>query len=212
MTATPRQDATSVSSAVESELVGAAPPYRLDQLMERYSAGDDSAFAPLHDELGPRVMRFLLRLTGTSHRAQDLTQETFLRMHRARGSFTRGAAVVPWAMAIARNAFRDELRRSASRHERLEDDDELGPIANARSTSASSEEHAIAGDAARTVQAVLERLPVSQREAFVLIRFEGMSVNEAAEVLDATPTAVKLRAFRAYEALRAALSTGGTDR
>jgi RNA polymerase sigma-70 factor (ECF subfamily) len=180
--------------------------------MERYAAGDDSAFGPLYDELGPRVMRFLMRLTGTSHGAQDLTQETFLRMHRARGSFTRGATVVPWAMAIARNAFRDELRRSASRNERLEDDDEGGPIANALSSSANSEEHAIAGDAARTVQAVLERLPVNQREAFVLIRFEGMSVNEAAEVLDATPTAVKLRAFRAYEALRAALSRGGSDR
>lgn len=184
----------------------------LDQLMERYATGDDAAFAPLYEELGPRVMRFLTRLTGAPHRASDLTQETFLRLHRARGSFTRGATVVPWAMAIARNAFRDELRRSASRHERLEDDDENGPLAKARSNAASSEDQAIAGDAARTVQAVLERLPVNQREAFVLLRFEGMSVNEAAEVLDATPTAVKLRAFRAYEALRAALSRGGTDR
>jgi len=208
------------ASGLEAADLNASTPPRaprsgadpLDQLMERYATGDDTAFGPLYEELGPRVMRFLTRLTGAPHRASDLTQETFLRMHRARGSFTRGAAVVPWAVAIARNTFRDLLRRSATRHERLEDDDERGPIATARSTAASSEEHAIASDAARTVQAVLARLPVNQREAFVLLRFEGLSVNEAAEVLDATPTAVKLRAFRAYEALRAALSQGETDR
>ena len=55
------------------------------------------------------------------------------------------------------------------------------------------------------VERVLARLPPAQREAFVLIRYEGLSVQDAAAVLGATPTAVKLRAFRAYEALRAEL-------
>ena len=55
------------------------------------------------------------------------------------------------------------------------------------------------------VESVLARLPSAQREAFVLLRYEGMSVQDAAEVLGSTPTAVKLRAFRAYEALREAL-------
>jgi RNA polymerase sigma-70 factor (ECF subfamily) len=64
---------------------------------------------------------------------------------------------------------------------------------------------------------VLARLAPAQREAFVLLRYEGMSVDDAAAVLGSTPTAVKLRAFRAYEALRAALGAsrdtnrGGTD-
>lgn len=183
----------------------------LDALMDRYARGEDAAFARLHATLGPRLLGFLTRLCGSTHRAQDLTQETFLRMHRARGSFSAGAAVVPWAMAIARNAFRDELRRGKHR-EVLDDDAEHGPVVTARASTATSEELAIAGDAARTVQQVLERLPVTQREAFVLLRFEGLSVAEAAEVLDATETAVKLRAFRAYESLRAALAVEKSPR
>jgi RNA polymerase sigma-70 factor (ECF subfamily) len=64
---------------------------------------------------------------------------------------------------------------------------------------------AIARQTATRVEMVLARLPVAQREAFVLLRYEGMSVIEAAEILGSTKSAVKLRAFRAYEALRASL-------
>ena len=59
------------------------------------------------------------------------------------------------------------------------------------------------------VRRTLDDMPFLQREAFVLIRFEGLSVREAAEVLGATEAAVKVRAFRAYEALRAALDVKG---
>jgi RNA polymerase sigma-70 factor (ECF subfamily) len=58
---------------------------------------------------------------------------------------------------------------------------------------------------ARALEAELERLPESHRVAFELVKNEGLSIREAAEVLGATPTAVKLRAHRAYAALRAAL-------
>jgi RNA polymerase sigma-70 factor (ECF subfamily) len=70
---------------------------------------------------------------------------------------------------------------------------------------ADSEQAAIARETAALVESVLAGLPPAQREAFVLLRYEGMSIQEAAEVLGSTPTAVKLRAFRAYEALREAL-------
>jgi RNA polymerase sigma-70 factor (ECF subfamily) len=59
-----------------------------------------------------------------------------------------------------------------------------------------------------TVQATLAKLPASQREAFILVRFEGLSMAEAAQVLDTTEASAKIRAFRAYEALRAALGEG----
>src|SRR5439155_24794664 len=81
---------------------------------------------------------------------------------------------------------------------------------------ADSEQATIAREMAATVERVLAGLPPAQREAFVLLRYEGMSVQEAAEILGSAPTAVKLRAFRAYQALRAALGqksgqTGGGD-
>jgi len=74
----------------------------------------------------------------------------------------------------------------------------------------------IARETAAIVETVLARLPAAQREAFVLLRYEGMSVQEAAEILGSTASAVKLRAFRAYEALRVSLDKkrmprGGSD-
>src|SRR5690242_14582176 len=79
----------------------------LDDAMNRYADGDDSAFAEVFRGLASRVQTFLQRLSGRRDVADDLTQETFLRMHRARGSFARGRSVVPWAYAIARNCYID---------------------------------------------------------------------------------------------------------
>ncbi len=179
----------------------------LDAAMDRYARGDGAAFDELYRCGGPRVRGFLLRLSGDPAAADDLTQETFIRVHRARGSFAAGATAVPWLLAIARNVYRDGVRRARAR-----------PVAS-RTNAAEQEAAAYEappetrGDEALAAREMLEvvrrtlaELPVLQREAFVLIRFEGMSVMEAAEVLGATEGAVKVRAFRAYEALRAALA------
>lgn len=131
-----------------------------------------------------------------------------MRIHRARGSFEAGAAVVPWAYAIARNAWLDHLRAAKVRGDTRRtkgNDDSAGPAEAPTGPDADSEQLAIARETAALVESVLRRLAPAQREAFVLLRYEGMSVDDAAAVLGSTPTAVKLRAFRAYEALRAAL-------
>lgn len=176
----------------------------LDETMDRYANGDERAFAVLHQALYPRLFAFLTRMTSSTTTAADLTQETFLRMHRARATFDKGAAVVPWAYAIARNVHLDFARAAKVRKtERLPSDPGHEPIAGGE---ADAESAAIANDAARVVEHVLAALPPAQREAFVLIRYEGLSVNDVAALLGATPTAVKLRAFRAYEALRSALA------
>jgi RNA polymerase sigma-70 factor (ECF subfamily) len=179
----------------------------LDAAMERYAQGDDAAFREVYGGLDQRLRAFLRRLCGAAPLADDLLQETFLRVHRARGSFSHGAAVIPWAYAIARNSWLDHLRAAKTRgrlavvaaaDEREERDVPTGPDAD-------SEQAVIAHQTAEIVQRVLAALPSAQREAFVLLRYEGLSVHEAAEIVGATPTAVKLRAFRAYEALREAL-------
>jgi RNA polymerase sigma-70 factor (ECF subfamily) len=175
----------------------------LSRAMDRYAEGDASAFVPLHRGLAPRLRAFLARLVGDAATADDLLQETFFRMHRARGSFQVGAPVVPWAYAIARNVSLDHARASRTRRtERLPSDPGLEP---SDLGTASGESAAIANQAASVVQRVLAGLPPAQREAFILLRYEGFRVQDAAELLGTTPTAVKLRAFRAYEALRAAL-------
>ncbi len=175
----------------------------LNAAMDRYASGDSRAFTALHRALHPRLLAYLTRMSGSSVNASDLVQETFLRMHRARATFAAGGAVLPWAYAIARNVAVDHARAARLREtERLPSDP--GPEMVDRG-GADAESAAIAAQGARVVEAVLARLPPAQRDAFILIRYEGLSVHDAAAVLGATPTAVKLRAFRAYEALRAAL-------
>jgi len=178
----------------------------LNGAMDRYASGDSQAFVVLHQALYPRLLAYLTRMSGSggsSTIASDLVQETLLRMHRARATFAPGAAVVPWAYAIARNVALDHVRAARLREtERLPSDP--GPEMLDRS-GGDAESAAIAAQTARVVETVLAGLPPAQRDAFILLRYEGLSVQDAAAVLGATPTAVKLRAFRAYEALRAAL-------
>ena len=182
----------------------------LNGAMDRYASGDSQAFTALHQALYPRLLAYLTRMSGSPTNASDLVQETFLRMHRARATFAVGGAVLPWAYAIARNVGLDHARSSRLREtERLPSDPGPEMVDHG---GGDAEAVAIASQAARVVEQVLAGLPASQRDAFILIRYEGLSVQDAAAVIGATPTAVKLRAFRAYEALRAALDEFRTRR
>jgi RNA polymerase sigma-70 factor (ECF subfamily) len=174
----------------------------LNQLMDRYAGGDDAVFRALHAELAPRLHRFLLRLTGSAASADELAQEAFLRIHRARGAFNRGGAALPWIYAVSRNVFLDHERKRKV-HSAVVLDEALTQVHPA----AASHRPDRVLESRRTldlVRTTLAGLPVSQREAFILLRFEGLSVSDAAEVLGSTEASVKSRAFRAYEAIRRA--------
>jgi RNA polymerase sigma-70 factor, ECF subfamily len=188
--------------------VAAAASGELDGVMERYSTGDDRAFDELYRRGAQRVRGFLVRLSGDAALADDLTQETFVRVHRSRGSFASGAAAIPWMFAIARNAFLDHTRREQVRR------NSGSRLAQPREAAADTQGEDVfaAQEMLVIVRRTLEELPLLQREAFVLIRFEGLSVAEAAQILGASEAAVKVRAFRAYEALRAALARDTGDR
>lgn len=175
----------------------------LDRAMDRYAGGEDGAFAELYDGLAPRLFAFLLRQTRDRARAEDVVQQTMLQIHRARGRFIPGAHVVPWAFAIARRLLIDQHRRRGREVLSSTDDEATGELLV--SLDAAADELAIAKEALAKVDAELRRLPENQRVAFELIKQEGLSVAEAAEALGTTVAAVKLRAHRAYESLRAAL-------
>jgi RNA polymerase sigma-70 factor (ECF subfamily) len=188
---------------------GVVPSDALSSVMDRYARGDDLAFDDLYRLGAPRVRGFLLRLCGDLALADDLMQETFIRVHRGRGSFAMGAAALPWMLAIARNALRDHARRAQVRPgTRPVDRDAREPLQREAPPDARGDEVLAGQEMLEVVRAVLQQLPALQREAFVLLRFEGMSVSEAAQVLGTTEGAVKVRAFRASEALRAALDQG----
>lgn len=189
---------------VPPEAPRAVPLEPLDAAMDRYADGDDAAFAELVRGLTPRLHAFLLRLTGSRDLADDLAQETFLRMHRARGSFVRGGAVVPWSYAIARNCFISHTRAKKTRF--LKGNVDVTEIEVATGPDVNAEASVAARQSADIVASTLAAMPVANREAFVLIRYEGLSVSVAAQLVGISEGALKLRAFRAYEMLRAALS------
>ena len=170
-----------------------------DMAMERYAAGDDAAFGLVYDALAPRLYGYLLRQTHDRARAEDLLQQTLLHIHRGRDRFIPGAEVTPWAFAIARRLLVDSVRRS--KREVLTATGET----DQPSTGPTADDLLHVSELTARVQDVLARLPPSQRAAFELIKHEGLSVAEAAAVLGTTVAAVKLRAHRAYEALRSAL-------
>lgn len=187
-----------------------ADPDTLDAAMARYAGGDDSAFDALYRALSPRLYAFCVRLTRRKTEADDLFQETFLKLHRSRATFVPRAAAIHWAFAVARSVHLDRIRFLKRRPEAVAETEEgLSTFQQVASRDGSPEEHARAKELLQVVDRVLRDLPENQRAAYVLLREEGMSVAEAASVLGATATAVKLRAFRAYEAIRAALREAG---
>jgi RNA polymerase sigma-70 factor (ECF subfamily) len=180
---------------------------RANAAMERYACGDDLAFSELYDSLAPRLRRYLVRASGDPSWADDLLQQTMLQIHRARGRFIVGAEVLPWAFAIARRLLIDGLRRRRNERRTISLETgghEASPV-EVVAVQHGADEHIDGQRLARALEAELARLPESHRAAFELLKNEGLSVREAAGVLGATPTAVKLRAHRAYAALRAAL-------
>jgi RNA polymerase sigma-70 factor, ECF subfamily len=180
-----------------------------NEAMERYARGEDPAFSDLYDAIAPRLHQYLCRQTRDRTRADDLLQQTMLQIHRARGRFIPGAEVLPWAFAIARRLLIDSVRRRKNEVGHLSLDG--GPSGRTPPETAADDRPADEQlDSRRLAQVIddqLERLPESHRVAFELIKKEGLSVKEAAEVLGTTVTAVKLRAHRAYVALRAALGS-----
>ena len=165
-----------------------------EQLMERYVDGEADAFDFLYRRVSPNLMGYLLRLTRNRERAEDLLQITFSKIHRARGSYLRGAPVLPWILAIARRSFLDERRSAQVRTEDLSPDGSLPEQQN--------EAPPLPAELSDALGVALDRLPETYREAIVLTKITGLSVAEAATVLGATETAVKLRVHRGYNQLR----------
>jgi len=161
----------------------------------------------VYDAIAPRLLDFLRKATRDASAAEGLVQQTLLHLHRARGSFIPGAPVMPWACAIARRLVIDSARRRRVERrlfsETPADDDRMtyDPTAATAAADDLLHAHRLAG----RMQQQIDALPELQRNAYRLLRQEGLSLKRAAEVLGTTVSAVKLRAHRASVALRAAL-------
>lgn len=171
----------------------------LRRLMVEYQAGSEAAFERLYAALSPVLRRYLTYSTREPARASDLTQETFLQMHRARRTYDPERPVLPWALAIARNIFLMDQRK---RRRRIQWDFlETDPPA----PQPAAHEEGLLQD----VEGALAKVPEAQREAWVLHHVSGLSFQEIADLLGASAGSVRIRSSRAAARLREILQAAG---
>lgn len=173
----------------------------LRQLMIRYQCAEHAAVEDLVSRLSPMLLRFFATPGLARSDAEDMLQDCWLRIHRSRSSYRPSQPLLPWIFAIARHARLDGYRhrRRLGARECL--------VAEAPERMDVSGKPAIAAGES-DVELLLNALPNSQREVLLMLKVSGMSVEEVARATASTPGAVKQKAHRAYEKLRA-LSTGG---
>ena len=164
---------------------------RRAQLMARAQAGEADAFRLLVDDIAPAVLGFLRRRVAAAGELEDIVQETLIAVYQSRHTYDPARPFEPWLFAIARNTGADHQRRHWSRarwQELVEEPPEQGAQCAANA-------HVVLRDA-------LNRLPPGQREAFMMLKIEGLTINEASVRAGVTVAALKVRAHRAYEFLR----------
>ena len=170
-----------------------------EQLMLAYAEGEDRAFRELFQRYAPVLLRLLQRHVGRPADAQDLVQQTFLQVHRARRDFRPNERLRPWIMTIALNLSRDLLRRRGRRPETSVEESAL-PLSVAVQPTVETTNHV-----SQRVRAALRELPQDQRMVIELHWFEELSFEEIAAVVGATCGAARVRAHRGYAAMRKVL-------
>ncbi len=164
----------------------------LDRWMERYQQADPDAPAALVGTLSPALLRFFKSQAASREQADDLLQETWLRIHRVRHTYRPGEPVLPWIYAIARRVRVDGYRRThrITLHEIAM---EVLPERPAQTEARNP------GPAFDTLVAAL---PEAQREVVTMLKVGGLTLEEVARATSCTVGAVKQKAYRAYERLR----------
>ena len=169
-------------------------------------AGQDTALNDLMERHATPVFHFLCRMVGNEDDANDLAQETFVRVFKSRGSFRMSEKFSTWLFTIAANLARNHFRWR-SRHlnisletENAETEQTLG--STLPSDNPAPNEQALATERAAAVHAAVGKLPEDLREAMVLCEWEELSMAEAATILGTTPKAVESRLYRARQLLR----------
>jgi RNA polymerase sigma-70 factor (ECF subfamily) len=158
--------------------------------MHRAQQGDADAYRALLEDVAPMLRQYLRRRFGDTDSVDDVLQDALISIHRARHSYDARRPFEPWLFAIARNVAVSHRRRLRTRAAWEEYPGELPSVAGSL--------EAYGPD----LEAILAKLSEPQREAFQLVQIDGLTVEAAAERAGITPGALKLRAHRAYKALR----------
>jgi RNA polymerase sigma-70 factor, ECF subfamily len=178
------------------------------ELMQRIRSGDTASFETLLRRYRVPLVGYLYRMVRDPALAEDLAQEVFLRVYKARERYQPEARLTTWlyriATNLALNAIRDrkdEVSESAS--EDLEGGSAFERLVDARPTA---EQQLIQGDRERLIRQAVTSLPENQRAAVILHKYQEVDYHQIAKILSISESAVKSLLFRAYEALRERLA------
>jgi RNA polymerase sigma-70 factor (ECF subfamily) len=170
---------------------------------------DMQLVADLVERCQHRLVRYLLYLTGRRDYAEDLAQETWIRVLQRGSQYDGRQRFDPWLFAIARNLAIDYLRKKRKGVETASSPDDRDEILLVSSSGSSPFEAAARSEDAIRLAGQLQILPPLYREALLLRFQEDLSLAEIAQVLGAPVTTVTSRIYRGLAALRSAFEEGG---
>jgi RNA polymerase sigma-70 factor (ECF subfamily) len=179
-----------------------APPPGDQALIETARTGDHSAYTELYQRYAGRVYARLTQLVGPTGEREDLLQQVFFELYRALPRFRAESSISTFIHGIAVHVALDHLRRRRRRPQ------EFSPVEldELIDHDAGPEERASRRDELVQVLALLERIKPAKRIAFSLVAIGGLSLDEAAELIEASPDVVKQRVLRARRELLAMLA------
>jgi RNA polymerase sigma-70 factor (ECF subfamily) len=168
----------------------------LESLMAFYQKGDLDAATTLIHSISPKLYRFFAAQALSRLEADDLLQETWLRIHKVRHTYRPGEPAIAWFYAIARNVRVDHYRKAMRTTIR---EDELEETAAAVESTAGRQDD---------LAALLAPLSQSERDVVEMLKVEGLTLDEVARATSSTVGSVKQKAHRAYKKLREAFGSG----
>jgi RNA polymerase sigma-70 factor (ECF subfamily) len=182
------------------------------QLMLDVKAGDEQSFELLLRKYRTPLVNFLYRMVRNTAVAEDLAQEVFLRVYRARQEYAPSAKFTTWMFRIATNLALNSMRDN--RHRQMEisidqsmdtGEDEQPPL-EVPDRAPTVEQELVARSRAELIMKAIHSLPEKQRAAVLLHKYQEMDYDEIARVLECSESALKSLLFRAYETLRVELA------
>jgi RNA polymerase sigma factor (sigma-70 family) len=176
------------------------------RLVRRLKDGDPAAFEAIYEAYRPRLFGFLVRLSRRRDVAEDLLEETWLRLVTRSATLTDDARLGPWLFTVARNLYFSWRRSRAVDASRTS---ELDPAWPAPERGNSPFEAAARAELERRLEAALARLSLRDRELLLLVGVEGLTPSEAAEVCGVPAVTLRARLHRAREKLAGEM---GADR
>ena len=178
--------------------MGSQKTKELSQLARQIKASDEAAFSKLFHRLYPRMIKFCWRYTQTKSVAQDIVQESFIKLWNKRSNIDPAQSILAYIYQIVRNNSLNHLRDNST------DDIAIGDLPkNALKSTEYVPEVTTAEDKnGKQMLKFIDRLPERQREAIRLSRFEGLDHEEIAYVMNISPRTVNNHIVAALKTLR----------